>query len=150
MPDPSQPNGLLAPRQAPQAPPGYTYTPTAGGYEIQQDRPGMDRGLINWAEDQPLDAAALASTPLPIVGDVAGLANDVRHFYNEPETRTPLNFGLSALGMIPFMPPAFPITRAVGHISNAKQAAEHLRDGSTYESSTSERDALAQLLRGNS
>lgn len=33
-----QPNGLLAP---PQAPPGYKYTPRSDGYDIQQEKPGL-------------------------------------------------------------------------------------------------------------
>lgn len=52
----------------------------------------------------PLDQAALATAPIPIAGDVLGAAADVSMFINEPETRTPVNFGLSALGMLPFVP----------------------------------------------
>lgn len=52
-----------------------------------------------------LDNAAMATSPVPIVGDVLGLAADANRFYNEPESRTPLNFGLAALGLIPFVPP---------------------------------------------
>jgi hypothetical protein len=146
MPDP-RPNGLLAPQQAP---PGYTYIPTADGYEIQQTKPGMDRAMANWAQDQPLDAAALASSPIPFVGDVAGLANDLRHYWNEPEERHWKNYGMTALGLFPFVPPAMPFTRAVGKVANGKQNAEHVHEGATYEEGSSERDMLAQLLRGNS
>ena len=53
-----------------------------------------------------LDAMAIGSTPIPLVGDVAGLAADFNMFKNEPESRTPLNFGLSALGLLPFIPGA--------------------------------------------
>lgn len=52
-----------------------------------------------------LDNAAMATSPVPIVGDVLGLAADANRLYNEPESRTPLNFGLAALGLIPFVPP---------------------------------------------
>lgn len=52
-----------------------------------------------------LDAAALATSPFPVVGDVVGLGADANRFINEPESRTPLNFGLAALGLIPFLPP---------------------------------------------
>ena len=52
-----------------------------------------------------LDTAAIGLGPVPIVGDALGLAADASRFYNEPESRTPLNFGLAALGVIPFIPP---------------------------------------------
>jgi hypothetical protein len=145
-------NGLLThrPPQPPAAPPGYTYTPSAGGWEIQQAAPGMDQNLINWAQDQPIDAAALASSPLPVLGDVVGLANDARHYWNDPEERNWKNYGMTALGLFPFVPPAMPFTRAVGKLANGKQNAERAHEGATYEEGSSERDMLAQLLRGNS
>lgn len=52
-----------------------------------------------------LDGAALATSPVPILGDLVGLGADGNRFYNEPESRTPLNFGLAALGLLPFVPP---------------------------------------------
>lgn len=150
MPHDDRHNGLLTyqPPTPPAAPPGYTYTPTAGGYEISQAKPGMDHAIANWAADQPIDAVTLATTPIPVIGDVAGFANDMRHYWNEPEERKWQNFGLTAAGLLPFVPPALPLTRAVGKVSSGKQAADHIHEGATYESS--ERDMLAQLLRGNS
>jgi hypothetical protein len=61
-------------------------------------------GLGNWwdsLDDTSKVAAGLSVTP---VGDVAGLANDARLFYQNPEMRTPANFGLSALGLLPLIP----------------------------------------------
>lgn len=52
-----------------------------------------------------LDAAALAMSPVPIAGDAVGLLADGHRFVTQPESRTPLNFGLAALGLIPFLPP---------------------------------------------
>lgn len=52
-----------------------------------------------------LDTAAIGLSPVPFIGDALGLAADASRFYNEPESRTPLNFGLAALGLIPFVPP---------------------------------------------
>jgi len=52
-----------------------------------------------------LDTAAIGLSPVPVIGDALGLAADASRFYNEPESRTPLNFGLAALGLIPFVPP---------------------------------------------
>lgn len=51
-----------------------------------------------------LDTAALATSPVPLVGDAVGLLADASRFANEPESRTPLNFGLAALGLLPFLP----------------------------------------------
>jgi hypothetical protein len=145
-------NGLLTyrPPPPPSAPPGYTYVPTASGYEIRQDQPGIDHVMANWARDQPIDAVALATTPIPIIGDVAGLANDLRHYWNEPEERKWQNYTFTAAGMLPFVPPAMPFTRAVGRTANGKENTEHMQDGMTYEQGASERDALAKLLRGDS
>jgi hypothetical protein len=61
-------------------------------------------GLGNWwdsLDDTSKVAAGLSVTP---VGDIAGLANDARLFYQNPEMRTPANFGLSALGLLPLIP----------------------------------------------
>lgn len=53
-----------------------------------------------------LDSAALATSPVPILGDLMGLGADGYRFATDPSSRTPLNFGLSALGALPFVPPA--------------------------------------------
>lgn len=51
-----------------------------------------------------LDKGALALTPVPFVGDAAGVANDVRNYLNGKVEATPANLGLSVLGVIPFVP----------------------------------------------
>lgn len=51
-----------------------------------------------------LDTAALATMPLPIVGDVAGLASDAYRFATDPESRTLGNAAWASLGMLPFVP----------------------------------------------
>lgn len=51
-----------------------------------------------------LDAAALATAPVPVVGDVTGLASDAYRMYSNPEERTAANAGLAALGLLPFFP----------------------------------------------
>jgi ADP-Ribosyltransferase in polyvalent proteins len=50
------------------------------------------------------DTMALSTAPIPVVGDALGLAADVNRYLREPQSRTPLNFGLSALGLLPFVP----------------------------------------------
>jgi hypothetical protein len=51
-----------------------------------------------------LDTAALGTAPVPIVGDVLGLLADGKRLRDNPEERTLGNYGLSALGLLPFMP----------------------------------------------
>lgn len=52
----------------------------------------------------PMDKAALATSTIPIAGDIIGLAADARMFAQEPEQRNAMNYGLSALGALPFVP----------------------------------------------
>jgi hypothetical protein len=52
------------------------------------------------------DAAALATTPIPVVGDIAGLAADAHMYATQPEERNWTNYGLSAAGLLPFFPSA--------------------------------------------
>jgi hypothetical protein len=52
-----------------------------------------------------LGFGAAALSPVPIAGDLFGFANDVNQMRQNPEERTPLNMGLAALGLIPFVPP---------------------------------------------
>ena len=40
----------------------------------------------------------------PGLGDAAGLLGDAQYLYQNPEERTPLNYGLSAAGALPFVP----------------------------------------------
>lgn len=51
-----------------------------------------------------LDAAAISATPVPVLGDLIGLGADVHRYVNEPESRTPGNFALTGLGLLPFVP----------------------------------------------
>jgi len=52
-----------------------------------------------------LDTAAMATAPVPVAGDVVGLLADANRM-RDPAERTPLNFGLMALGALPFVPSA--------------------------------------------
>jgi hypothetical protein len=51
-----------------------------------------------------LDAVAIGTSPVPLLGDLLGLGADLNRYANEPESRTPLNFGLTALGLLPVIP----------------------------------------------
>lgn len=72
----------------------------------QYIRDAMPGGALNpeVTTQGVLDAAALGTAPVPIVGDAIGLAADVRRLAKNPEERTPLNFTLAGLGALPFVP----------------------------------------------
>ena len=51
-----------------------------------------------------LDTASLATSPVPVLGDMVGLLADVNRM-RDPTERTWQNVGLLALGAVPFVPP---------------------------------------------
>ena len=51
-----------------------------------------------------LGAAAIGTTPIPIVGDVVGVAADAAMYAADRKTRTLPNYAMSVLGMLPFVP----------------------------------------------
>jgi len=62
-------------------------------------------GLSNmWNGMDTTSKAATVAGLVPFYGDIAGVANDARLYAENPEMRTPVNYGLSALGMLPLMP----------------------------------------------
>ena len=75
-----------------------------------KDLPGL-LGLM-WDNMDAMDRAALVTSPVPVVGDIGGLLNDARHYANNPEERTAGNYALSALGVLPFVPPVFAMTKS--------------------------------------
>jgi hypothetical protein len=84
----------------------------------QYDTPykGMSEALqsvFDFTRENPLDAATMAAQVIPGVGDAAGLANDIRHYVNDPESRTWGNAALTAVGALPFVPPAMGMTKAL-------------------------------------
>jgi hypothetical protein len=91
---------------------------------------GAGRSVGEWASDNPIDAAALAVSPVPVVGDIAGLANDVRHYVTDPESRTWGNAILTLIGLLPFVPSA---AGAMGRAaSESAQAPEMLAKKGVY------------------
>lgn len=70
---------------------------------------------MNWLQQK-----SLQTSMLPVIPDLLGLAGDAQMFYQEPETRTPLNYGMSAAGMLPFMAGAGMTARA-GKVKAAPQ-----------------------------
>jgi hypothetical protein len=55
---------------------------------------------------------------VPGIGDALGFANDVNQMRKDPEQRTPMNMGLAALGLIPFVPPA--VSYGLGKFAKAR------------------------------
>lgn len=84
-----------------------------------------------WARENPMDAAAMATGPIPVLGDVAGLANDVRHYAQEPESITPGNLALSAAGLLPGVPAMAGISRRMTSATNKPMT--YLEDPSLEE-----------------
>lgn len=71
--------------------------------QAQRSRAAFDRPQ---AQGLPgaLDFAAAALAPFPVAGDIAGLASDAYQMYDDPSQRTWANMGLTAAGVIPFVP----------------------------------------------
>jgi hypothetical protein len=63
-----------------------------------------DAGKNIWGNMNLLERAALATAPIPILGDVTGLASDAYMYATKPEERNLLNYGLSLSGLLPFVP----------------------------------------------
>ena len=93
--------GLMGPRGG-GAMPGGSQGETGAMAEVVGAMPGQVR---DWAQANPLDAAALGASVIPVVGDIAGFANDMRHMVQKPEERTWTNAGLAAAGLLPGVPP---------------------------------------------
>ena len=109
---------------------GRISAPTLTPADTLADLMGAGRAALGWAQDNPLDAAALAVSPVPVVGDIAGLANDVRHYVTDPESRTWGNAVLTLIGLLPFMPSAAGALRGVA--GESAQAPEILAKKGVY------------------
>lgn len=78
---------------------------------------------INYVQENPLQGAAIATTPVPVVGDVMGLLADADMYANDPESRNLLNYGLSALGVLPFVPNASGVVKNVKNVVGADEVS---------------------------
>jgi len=56
-----------------------------------------------WSGLNTLQKVGMSPVGFP-VNDIAGLAGDLQMFKESPETRSPLNYALSGLGLLPFIP----------------------------------------------
>jgi hypothetical protein len=57
-----------------------------------------------WNQSNSLQQAGLLASPVPILGDALGLMGDVQMYQEQPDQRTPFNYGLSMMGLLPFVP----------------------------------------------
>lgn len=134
MPAPTRAQGLLSVQQQPQV--------NRGLLAQQQQARLIERGLLSAydrAKDltvpkatpqQPksrrqtiadlMSGTALATTFMPGVGDVAGMAADAAMYSAYPEQRNMLNYGLTALSALPLVP-------AVSAMRSAGNAADSAR-----------------------
>lgn len=77
-----------------------------GGAGIARAWIGQPRAGI--PEDElfltPRDVVDLGISMIPVVGDAYGLYRDIEAYIDDPESRTWTNYGLTAAGMLPFVP----------------------------------------------
>lgn len=71
------------------------------------------------------DALAASTIALPVVGDVAGLAADANMYATDPESHNAFNYGMTALGALPFVPPASVAGKAVKNKIKAYHGSPH-------------------------
>lgn len=83
----------------------------------QEQTKTFGQGVSDW-----LGGLALATAPVPVVGDVTGGLADAAMYMNYPEQRTWTNAGLTLAGLIPIVPGAAGI-KAVG---NAAEGASNI------------------------
>jgi len=83
--------------------------------QIEAARLAGARRAMSHAPQRPVGAREMAdaaqmvgllSAPIPVLGDVAGLLGDAAMYATKPEERTWSNAALTALGALPFVPPA--------------------------------------------
>tara|TARA_B100000925_G_scaffold227169_1_gene175689 strand:- start:2027 stop:3334 length:1308 start_codon:yes stop_codon:yes gene_type:complete len=53
----------------------------------------------------PLEKAAIASTPVPLLGDALGLTADMEMYFTDPDSRNFFNIAMTGASLLPFVPP---------------------------------------------
>lgn len=74
--------------------------------------------------EKPLENAALATMFTPVVGDVTGLLADAKMYATEPEQRNLLNYGLTAAGVLPFVPAVSSVKKTIKELPKPKTEKE--------------------------
>ena len=81
--------------------------------QMRAAQTAQSRGLLSHTPQQrvsgrqvadAMQAMGLLASPIPVVGDVAGLLGDAAMYAAKPEERTAGNMALTALGVLPFFP----------------------------------------------
>lgn len=86
-------------------------------------RAGED--IADWASENPLDAAALAASPIPVLGGIVGAAADAKAIYEDPSLT---NIGLGAIGLLPFVPGGVAgAMKSVGRTENLKSGMDAMK-----------------------
>jgi hypothetical protein len=57
-----------------------------------------------WESLGLMEKLALVSAPVPVVGDLLGLGSDISTYISDEDSNTWTNYGLTALGVLPFIP----------------------------------------------
>ena len=86
---------------------GAYVDPFTGG-DVTSLKPGSIKPL---GIDDPVGFTLGLGSLAPGIGDALGLANDVRMYATQPESRTLGNYGLSAFGLLPFVPSLAAVTK---------------------------------------
>lgn len=68
-------------------------------------------------------AADIGSNFLPLVGDAVGLVQDANMYWQDPESRRPLNYLLTAAGALPGIPAASSLVKKLSSSEKKAQAA---------------------------
>ena len=95
-----------------------------------------NRGLLTHTPQRPvtgrqvadaMQSVGLLASPIPIVGDVAGLMGDAAMYAAKPEERTAGNMALTALGALPFVPSAAGAARKAAKTLDISEEARAAR-----------------------
>jgi len=92
--------------------------------DISRQRSQAAAGAGGLLMEKPLENAALATMFTPVVGDITGLLADAKMYATEPEERNLLNYGLTAAGVLPFVPAVSSVKKTVKELPNPKTEKE--------------------------
>ena len=69
----------------------------------QKEQAAMQAAKEMWQSLNPAQKVGMSPIGWPVT-DLVGLAGDAKMYWDEPETRSGLNYSLSGLGLLPFVP----------------------------------------------
>lgn len=97
---------MTAPEEGKQ---GMTHEPPVEGGEASKAVLDTFSGITKaagdiWTNLDLVDKLALSTAPIPVLGDLLGLSADVKTYIEDPESNSWSNYGLTALGVLPFIP----------------------------------------------